>query len=120
MIKLTKNQRVPASCAEFFLKKNNKRTEVCHIIKVFMHVPALKATKMMLELRLNYREKQFLLKVVNFMVLDSNLEIVMTLALEYDIEFIRSAVREYMEMRLEEQLNSRNGGAINHMTTLLG
>ena len=44
----------------------------------------------------------------------------MSLALEYDIEFIRNAVQEYMEMRLEEQLNSRNGGTINHMTTLLG
>ena len=44
----------------------------------------------------------------------------MTSAIAFEIETIKTRVRKFIEVKLEEQLNGRMGGTVNHMTQILG
>ena len=51
---------------------------------------------------------------------DSNVDTMMTCAMQFQIDLIKRRSREFIELKLEEQLNSRTGGAVNHMLLILG
>ena len=44
----------------------------------------------------------------------------MTSAIAFEIETIKTRVRSFIELKLDEQLNGRMGGTVNHMTQILG
>ncbi|XP_075255575.1 uncharacterized protein LOC142348199 [Convolutriloba macropyga] len=50
---------------------------------------------------------------------DSNVDTMMTCAMQFQIDLIKRRSREFIELKLEEQLNSRTGGAVNHMLLIL-